>query len=490
MTIPRRPELIVHTFLPVDAPETIGKLWTRITDSGLDQPVRSYPQRPEGSPGGGIVAAAREVVPGQVHEAVVYRTPALVVVSVRRAPNDSAIGWPVLRQWQDGLGPPPAEALGTATVLLGQWSRSRWRADPSPARLAEIVRPHLPSDIQLGSPHETADGLLLWEIAAEDDIHRRLLVLGPARAEETVDRWAWYEGGPALPPLTRYLSHAAAIRHEASLLHKALPRLRTARARVDQGSAVLDHLLRSPRPAETAVAAADQALSAMLTEESGLLIAESDAADMAQTAAIARRAMVASLDLDTSRPAGGPPASDLEIASWLEEQVATELTYLRSAGRKAAELSRLASAVIEQRRHRRQEKLTLLQASIVGALLMALAASQTFTYKVPIHRSGPILGPLIVVLATLALLLPAAVIYWPDRARSARLGRRQLALYLLSAIVLGLEAGWLGASVGWVLRAHHAAPAHASLLVAGGAAVLMALVTIVSLTLSRIRRRP
>jgi hypothetical protein len=398
-------------------------------------------------------------VPGQVHEAIAYRTPEVVVVSVRRAPNDDAVGWVELRRrWTASVGPDPAKAIGTVTLHLGQWPR--WRRRPLPP-----------------SSYAREDGLVLWENISSTAKHRDLTVMGPARAEDAVDRWAWFAGGPTLPPLTRYLVHAAAIRHQAAVLESALPRLRAARDRADARCGVLTDLLLSPRPSVTALAAADQTLGAVVTEQGGLLTAEADAVDMAQTVAVARRAMVAAL----GPSAGGPPSDDDEIAIWLDEQLATELTYLRTAQRKAAELSRLASAVIDERRHRRQERLTLLQASDDGALLMALAASQTFGYKGPIHRLGPVLAPLIVLLSTVALLLPPAVLYWPDRAGADRPTSGLHAIYLIGAFLFGAEVGWLGTSVDWVLATGRGAPPHWSLLISAGGAALAFLLALVPL---------
>jgi hypothetical protein len=460
MTEPLRPELIVHTFLRPDDLVALTDLWDRIIASGLDRPIRNYPMGLSGSPAMGILGAACAEVPGQVHEAVAYRTPEIIVVSVRRAPNDNATGWDDLnRQWDASVGEAPSVAIGTVRLRIGQWSR--WRRG---------LRPPV-------SRYEHEDELVLWETTSPGDVHRVLTLMGPARAERAIDRWAWFLGGPTLPSLTRYLVHAAAIRHQAAVLEKALPRLRTARDRADAGCGVLIDLLRAQHPSVTALAAADQALGTVVTEQGGLLSAEADATDMAQTVSVARRAMSSAL----GSPAEGPPAEDLGIATWLEEQLATELTYLRSVQRKATELSRLVSAVVEERRHRRQENLNLLQASVVGALLMALAASQTFGYKGPIHRLGPVLLPLIVLLSTLALLLPPAVLYWPDRAGRDRPTRRLHLVYLIGAFAFGLEAGWLGTSVRWVLATGHGAPSRWSGFIALGGAVVSVLVALIPL---------
>src|SRR5262249_37832727 len=147
-------------------------------------------------------------------------------------------------------------------------------------------------------------------------------------------------------------------------------------------------------------------------------------------------------DATGSAPAG-PPALDRELAGWLREQLRTEETYLDSAHRRVHEVGRLAGTVIDQRQRQRQERLTLLQTSILGALRMALAAIQSLPYKTPLP--GPLVAPVIGVLGTIALLLPSAVLRWPGGAAKPR----HRWVVAAAGGLMGATLGWLGATLGW-----------------------------------------
>ncbi|MGX6607687.1 CATRA conflict system CASPASE/TPR repeat-associated protein [Micromonosporaceae bacterium Da 78-11] len=409
---PRRPALVRHTFLPVAdlGASELADYWALVT-AGMDLGVDGWPTDP--GPGSGTYAAIRRRrLPGGLHEAAVYRLHDVIGVGVLLAPNDDRKSWREL----DGAFPPaPAGALGTATIYAGQW---RGRRDP--ARLRE----HLPGDGRTGAWSRTGNGVLWCDLPAGDDAHRRLLAMSDARDEAAMDRLLWIGDGRTLPPLTRYLLQAARLRHQQRVLTAALPGLRAAGERTEKAGDVLAGLLRGRDPAVTELRAADEALGLARAEQGGLITATADVQDMAATVRAARGNLVAALT---------PADADLGVATWLDQQLAVELTYLESARRKADELTRLAGAVVDEWRRRRQESLTLLQTSILGGLLMALAAVQSLTYRVPVPRS--VVAPLIAVLAGLAVLLPAALTRRP-------IGRG-----------LQLGAGLLGGAVGWLAAA-------------------------------------
>ncbi|MCW6006542.1 BN6_48550 family protein, partial [Micromonospora sp. CPCC 205371] len=441
---PHRPGLIVHTFLPADPwPTTaIRSLWQAVTALGMAEPIGRWPTDPRDGCAAAtadpmnrrmdLLAARQRLEPGTLYQAIVYRVHDVVGVSVHIAPNDDRLAWDRLLPLWTGVAPaPPDGALGSVTIYTALVPADRrWyggRADPAagpPESLARRLGAGLPDPVSdwAAAWCRTSRDLLAWELPGEDTLtHRRLLAVTGAHNEPALDRWTWAGDGPGLPPLTRYLLHAAKLRYQHQVLRTNLPALRASIARAEHGCGVLDKLLRTPEPPLRQLLEADRALSTAQTDQSGLIAALSDVRDMARTAAVAERNMAAALGTATRSTPEGPPALDRDLGAWLREQLRTEETYLDSAHRRVREVGRLAGTTIDQRQRQRLESLTLLQTSVLGALLMALAAIQSLEYKTPLP--GPLLAPLIWVLGTVALLLPAAVLRWPGGPAAGPHGR-------------------------------------------------------------------
>jgi hypothetical protein len=492
---PRRPGLIVHTFLPAGAVATrpaLDTVWRAVAGLAMDQPISSLPtdlseELPAESAAGGeplvVLAARRKLVAGAIHEALAYRVHDVIAVSVLLAPNTDHIGWTALeRQWRSVTPQPPAPAMGTVRVYVGQWpvhlpiSGRRGPAQSRAGRLAaQIPGAGQPADWS-ASWCGTADGLLLWELPGTTG--RRLLAMSEARDESVMDQWSWFSDGLTLPPLTRYLLHATRLRHQRAVLTGALPGLRQARLRAEDGCGALGALLRTEDPPVQEIRNAAQALGMVKTERGGLIAAWADVNDMAQTIRVTETNMMSAFGPVSGRGRGGPLDADQEIIDWMTGQLATESTYLSSAERKADEVSRLAAAVLDERQCRRREALALLQTSILGALLMALAAIQSFQYRLPLP--GSLVAPLIALLAAAALVLPAVAAHWPDGSSPHRSSRRR---HIAAAGTLGASAGWLAVSAGWRAGADGSAPV---IWTTAGAAVAAAAVVAV---LAGVRRR-
>ncbi|MEV4450867.1 MULTISPECIES: CATRA conflict system CASPASE/TPR repeat-associated protein [Streptomyces] len=457
-TAPHKAALVVHTFFRVDrqTAAAVESLWDAVGRLGLDDAIGRRPVTlpPVDGVGGDrleVLAARRRVVPGAVYEALAYRSHDVVGISLLLAPNDDEVGWGELaEQW---TRPVPTEALGGATVFLGlrgDRGRRRRRRDGARRDPGDLRR-YLPGGQGVDGWCRIGDELLLGELPP--GAGRRLLVMGDARDEAVVDRWTWLTDGRALPPLTRYLLHSAKLRYQESVLVEAMPRLRAAAEEAEQACDTLVNLLRAGDPPIGQLLEASRALTTLQAGQGGLIAAAADAADMVETVRAARRNMDAALgEVVLCRP-GGPVDTDRATARWLEEQLGIELAYLESSRRKAGELARLASTVLDEQRRSRQEALTLLQASLLGALVTALAAIQSFEYRVPLAK--PLLAPLVCVLAVVALVLPAAALNWPRGERPARRIRQR---YAIGAALLGAPLGWLVASVAWRWAAGGAAP--------------------------------
>jgi hypothetical protein len=476
-----RPGLIVHTFLADEA--TLREVWPVAASLRMDQPIGRWPVEPAGSDRPDlpfvVLAGRQRRSPGAVHQAIAYQVRDVFGVSVILAPNDDTVGWDRLAGiWAELAPEPPAGTFGTVTVhtallaLPRRWHGGRanlTRVDPE--SLAGRLGSHLPEPAIGWAPAwcSTDDGIVAWELPADDTLsHRRLVAVTAAGNEPALDDWTWTGTGTGLPALTRYLLHAAKLRYQHRVLETGLPALRAAVIRAEHACAVLDELLNAEDPPLAQVLAADLASSSAQTDQSGLITAIGDVRAMARTVQVAERNMTVALgDAIESAPAG-PPALDAGLAQWLREQLRTEQTYLESAYRRLREVGRLAANVIDQRQRHRQESLTLLQTSIIGALLMVLAAIQSLSYKTPLP--GPMLAPAICVLGAVALLLPPTLLRRPSEPQNRG----------VTTAAAGLAAaafGWLGATVGWVLATGHGAPPGWSAVVAGASFVLFAGVT-------------
>ncbi|MBO3738678.1 hypothetical protein J5X75_14215 [Actinoplanes sp. NEAU-H7] len=469
---PHRPGLIQHTFLPADPmPEdAVGSLWEAAAALGMDQPIGRWPIDPPG-PGRPpparpftVLAGRQRHQPGALHQAILYRLDDVLGVSVLLAPNDDRIGWDRL----DGRLPaPPDGAIGTVAIRTALLALPRpWLR---PALIARRLGVH---PDWAGAWCRTDGGVLTWELPSGTWTRRHLLAVTGIRNEPAMDEWTWAGDRSGLPPLTRYLLHAAKLRYQRQVLESSMPSLRRAIVRADEGFRVLDQLLSTGEPPLAQLLAADRALTTAQADQSGLITALGDVRDMARTVHIADRNMTAALAGHVPGAPAGPPALDREHATWLREQLRAEETYLESAHHRTREISRLAAAVIDQRQRQRQENLTLLQTSALGALLMALAAIQSLTYRIPLP--GPLFAPVIAFLAAIALLLPSALLRWPGGPNATR--RRWPVP--AGAALLGVTAGWLSGTVGWILATGHGAPPTWSAIYSAATGVVFAAVAL------------
>ncbi|MFG1652572.1 CATRA conflict system CASPASE/TPR repeat-associated protein [Micromonospora sp. NPDC049275] len=504
---PRKPALIVHTFFVPEraesssgptaadpATDAMRALWAGLAHLGMGEPIASYPTdlpeiRHSDPTGLRVLAARRRAAPGALYEALAYQRHDVVGVSVLLAPNDDGVGWQALSdQWTSNVPPTCGAELGTATIYLGlsdqrRISRFTGRV-ANPATWARRLRRQVPE-----APDEStwatsccriADRLLLWELPPIEGYgQRRQLVLADLTDEPASDRLTWLVDGQVLPPLTRYLLCVAELRHQERVFEAALPELRGAVRRAERACEALADLVREADPSKRLLRAATLDLARVQAERGGLVTASADAGKMVETVRGIRTNMEAVLGRDLRYRSGGPLDRDRDRAVWLVEQLHTELAYVDSTWRKADQLGRLATAIIDERQRHRQEGLTLVQASIVGCFLMTLAAIQSFQYEVPL--TGPLVPPLVCVLGILALVLPAAVLRWP---RSGVPAPRPHWI-AVGGLALGAALGWLGSSIGWWQMRGVPAPETWSVLsAAAGAAVL----TLAALAVFRFRR--
>jgi hypothetical protein len=456
----------------------------------------------------GLVAACQRPGDDGVWQAFARREHDAACLAVLLAPGPAGTAgrpgaapgsWAELEQRWQALQPAggPPDLLGQAVVLIGLAPAGGAAASaPEPADLSGLVRQAVAGPTTPGwwrHPAATPHPFTLWEASASADDGRparRVVVLAPEAAEDAAYRWVWTSGDGELAPLGRYLLHAAKLRHQLRVFDDGRS-FRRIHAEVE---AAIDELLRfhlAADPAAVPVARlldARARLAGVQAGTAGLVAASTRLREIARTVDIARTNMAAlSASTGPPGPSAGLFADDRALAAWFADRLADEQVYLDAARERAREVADVTAAVVDQRlaerqeaTRRHQERGTLLQTSVLGALLMALAAVQALGYQLRVVP-GAAQAPLIVLLAALALALPSwALRLHPEARDGAPLGAAD---HVMVGAV-GAAAGWL--ALAWAASLHHWAlgPGWALLAAAGGAAL-----TVVTTILVPVARR-
>jgi predicted nucleotide-binding protein len=239
-------------------------------------------------------------------------------------------------RWQRLTERAAAHLLGEARLYLARVEDAAGIAAAAPAlydRLASLLPAEAARQQAPGSTGVSlAEGYALWETATEPDdrqLRRFVLAIAP-EADAAASAWAWSDGGTRIPPLARYLLHAAKIRYElrvwqrdrkARQLRSSLDALGAELRRLGASDPVKQELLRVRR------------LDAMLQS--------ADLRDLRHTVEIAADNLGRAVDMTGLLTPGGPFADDAGLARSMLERLADEVTYLDQA----AERAQLSSAV-------------------------------------------------------------------------------------------------------------------------------------------------
>jgi hypothetical protein len=135
--------------------------------------------------------------------------------------------------------------------------------------------------------------------------------------------------------------------------------------------------------------------------------------------------------------AGGLFADDRELGAWFAQQLDDDATYLGAARERAGQVAALADQLLQRRAQDERERFNLAATGAVGAVLMVLAASQSFGYQPPLP---PLVQPAVVALLGAVALLSTLVMLWI-------VGRRQW----WTRALLWVGWGLVGATTAWML---------------------------------------
>ncbi|MFE6286725.1 CATRA conflict system CASPASE/TPR repeat-associated protein [Streptomyces sp. NPDC057877] len=360
-------QFVAHLHAPTDGPDAtaayrrLKEIWRgcglllRLTEpipgTGLPPvpPEHLHDVVPEGE--AAIAALER---PGADCQAVLRRHHDLLTLSVAlappeaRLPADGATGtrWPWWRtldyQWHTLVAEHLPLMIGETRLFLARVDAAADIAAAAP-ELHRALHELLPESTE--DPPASHPGVVLpdgaaalWEHpAAPDERARRRFVLAiRPDADPVASAWVWSNGDTSIPPLARYLAHAAKLRYqlrvwrrddEARQLRNTLDRLGSELRALGADGRAEAELLRLRRY--------------------DALLLHTGLRDMHRTVEIAADNLTRAFDLEGMLTPGGPFADDAALARSFLERLDDQLAYLTVATERAALTS--ASGTAEER---------------------------------------------------------------------------------------------------------------------------------------------
>lgn len=470
--------LAVHLFVAADGEcraadlAYLRNVWQACGDAlGLTRAVPGIDLAPghgwddEASGASGLLAARTRPGAG-VHQAVLRREHDVFCLSVMLEPDPAdGIGWTELdRRWSVAMGQPSSGVLGVARLFLARLVDPVAKPVPDPAMTA-VVRAGVPADPaapdawpEQGIP--VPQGFAVWEASAPLDarVERRLVVLAEAGRDAELSAWTWISAGRELPPLAKYLLHAAKLRYQLRVWETGQGFRRLRREADTTIRKLLDIAAPSRRdPGQAELVEASQELISLQARELGLIDRSTRLREMCRTVDIAA-ANLSALSGDVRL--GGPFADDRELAEWFARQLDDDATYLEAALQRSERVGALVDQLVQRGRQRRQERVNLGLTGVVGAILMSLAAIQSLQYTVPLP--APVKPAVVTTLGALALWVSLVVlrVTVPERRWSLALVHAGTGVvtaaitWIVSSAVAGSSAGagwtWLFSGLGLV----------------------------------------
>ncbi|HET9899218.1 MAG TPA: CATRA conflict system CASPASE/TPR repeat-associated protein [Streptosporangiaceae bacterium] len=272
-------ELVVHIFAELNGPRTtiakaqLHAIWSRCRDLLCTTEPITWTKLPPSWPSdlradssadkalAGLQGRTQDcqVVVRQLGDvlglSIILATPADTSLRERRIGSAAPAGWIEFDRWWGELAAEGTdELLGVVRVYQAKHNKEA----PPLSVLAAAVRAEVPqADTEPGwwdYGEFRPEGFTIWELCSPKDTRpeRQLVVIAPLDRNKQLCAWTWSPRGVAVPPLARYLSHAARIRSEArtwhprrsnvdQLRHEADDRLRQLQADLNQ-PVILDKL--------------------------------------------------------------------------------------------------------------------------------------------------------------------------------------------------------------------------------------------------------
>lgn len=342
-------QFVAHLYAPVEGPgadaayRAVEEIWRgcgllfQMTDPipGVGLPYSLAGSRADLPADGEVALAARER-PGANCQAVLRLHHDLLNLSVALAPPELTASadatwswWRTLDyQWGMLIARHAPHLLGEARLYLARVDAEQDIRAASPALYAELsgLLPDADTEQNQSAGVAIPRGLALWEAATEPDdrvLRRFVLAIAPD-ADPAASAWVWSRGDTAIPPLARYLLHAAKLRYEMRVWRND-SQARELRAALDTVSAELRRL-----------GASDPAKERLLQLRSlDAKLLHADLRDLRQSVEIGADNLRRAFDLSGLLVPGGAFADDADLAHSLLEALDDEVAYLGRATERA-----------------------------------------------------------------------------------------------------------------------------------------------------------
>jgi hypothetical protein len=333
-------QYLVHVYAPTDGPQAepalrgLREIWRGCRMVfGMTEPVpgTGLPQVPAWDPGllaGRDGARAAQEHPRADCQAVLRRQHDVLNLSLALAPSEAARSengqwrwWQTFdRQWNAMTSDHARYMLGEARLFLARVPEAVLAEPDLIGELCDLLpngaavpRPIYASGVALDSR------VTLWEPdpQPEDRALRRLVLAMAPDGDEAASVWAWSDGTSVIPPLARYLMHAAKLRYELRVWE------RDGQARDLQDS--LDILSRELLRLDASGQARERLLQ-LREHQAGLL--SSELALLRRTVEIATDNLGRCFDRSGLMAPGGIFADDDELGIAFLERLGDQLAYL------------------------------------------------------------------------------------------------------------------------------------------------------------------
>jgi predicted nucleotide-binding protein len=345
-------QLVAHLFAPVDGPDAdaayraVAEIWRECgLQFQLTDPIPGIglPYLPAGTradlPADGEIALAACERPGANCQAVLRLHHDVLNLSIALAPPEmtAAQSWwqAVGNQWETLTARHRPHLLGEARLYLARVDADKEVRAANPGLYAGLggLLPDADGDRNRSAGVDVPGGLVLWETATEPDdrvLRRFVLAIAPD-ADPAASAWVWSRGDVAIPPLARYLLHAAKLRYEMRVW-RSDSQARELRATLDSLSSELRRL-----------GASDPARERLLRLRSlDVKLLDADLRDLRHAVEIAAGNLSRAFDLSGLLVPGGAFADDAALAQSLLEALDDEVAYLGRAAERAELTQRAA----------------------------------------------------------------------------------------------------------------------------------------------------
>ncbi|MFC8308591.1 CATRA conflict system CASPASE/TPR repeat-associated protein [Streptomyces olivaceus] len=431
----------------------VQPLWDRCFALGITDPLPGaewsvvLPERLPDDEGFRVVAAGTRAGPGVV-QAVLYRYQDVLGLTVLLAPSGMGSWAELDDEWPHDL----SGTLGTVRLYVGLVSGRL-----TPVTADRAVSPQHPGLAW----HMLRSGAALAPLrdvptATGAAAERSAVLLGRADREAALYELCWADGDrPGLQPLTRYFLNAARLRYQARVYDRDQRHYRRAKTSAEQCARQLTRLLELAGRSGAGLAsrelvAGQSALLVSMTQTNGVVGALGSLLTMRRAAQGFTDALCRALGISPRDPppTGTVPGADLALAGWLDDRIESDIALLTVVRDTAGEVSATAGSLVRDLLGAREQRVTVVQTSLLGGLVMALAAIQSFGIRMDVP--GPMQTPLVFVLGALAVTAPILALRLAQWLPGVSFG--PLVPWTVGG--LGCCLGWL--AMGWATAAGHA----------------------------------